>query len=88
LSAVASKAARLRRLSSGVFLVCEQARDELLKLVARKCCEAHQTRVQALQLRFAHRVKVDAMKALVTARPLQPAQENLGGTGIRDRPFS
>jgi hypothetical protein len=31
-----------------------------LKLVARKSCEAHQAGVQAFQLRFAHRIEMNA----------------------------
>jgi hypothetical protein len=34
---------------------------------------------------FAHRVKVDAMNALVSARPLQPAQQDLGSARVCDR---
>jgi 2-dehydropantoate 2-reductase len=45
-------------------------------------CELQQTRVQALQLAFRHRVEVDATNALLGTRAPQPTKENLGRTGI------
>jgi hypothetical protein len=72
----------------GAFLVREQALNEDLKLVARKCSEARQAGVQVLQLCFAHPVQVDAMSAFVSARPLQPARENFGGTWIGEGALS
>jgi hypothetical protein len=44
--------------------------------------------MQALQLAFRHRVKVDAANPLVRTRPLQPTQKDLGSAWIRDCPFS
>jgi hypothetical protein len=67
-----------------LILLPEQALNQRLQLVGRERRDPYQARIEALQLRFAHRFEVDAMNALVSARPLQPAQENLGGTRVRD----
>jgi hypothetical protein len=72
----------------GAVLVCEQALNQDVQLVGGQRRDPHQAGVEGLQLRLGHRVKVEAMNALVATWPLQPAEENLGGRGIRDCAFS
>jgi hypothetical protein len=76
------------RALGGALGVCEQALNQRLQLLARQRRDPHQACIEGLQLCFAHRVKADAMNALVSARPLQPAEENLGGARVRDCAFS
>jgi hypothetical protein len=58
--------------------------DERMKLLVRHRCVPNQTRLQALPLCRRQGVEIDAMNALLGTRALQPTQENLGGTRIRD----
>jgi hypothetical protein len=44
--------------------------------------------VQTLQLCLRHGVEVHTRSGLGRADSLQPTEQNLGGTGIRDCPFS
>jgi hypothetical protein len=71
-----------------VFVVGEKALNEGSKLVARKCCEAHQAGVQTLQLRLAHRVEINAGRFVNGPRPLKPPQQDLGSARVCDRGFS
>jgi hypothetical protein len=68
--------------SLGLFLLFEQALDEGLKLVAWQRCEAHQAGVQALQLRLAHRVEIDAPATLLglSAAPVRSVRPSTTST--------
>ncbi len=46
--------------------------------------ESHQTGIQLLQLCLRKRVEIDATNTLLCPRPLQPTEEDLGGTRIGD----
>jgi hypothetical protein len=76
-----------RSRSGGAFVVCEQTLNQDLQLSLGKRRDFHEAGIERLQLCFAHCVWIDAMNTLVSARPLQPTEENFGGTGIRDGAF-
>ena len=44
--------------------------------------------MQPLELALGHRVEVDATNALLDTRALQPAQEDLSGARVTDRPLT
>jgi len=86
--ALTARSQRAKAFGLGVLLVCDQAQNQGLQLITRQRRDLHQAGIERLQLCFAHCVWIDAMNTLVSARPLQPTEENLGGTGIRDGAFS
>ena len=58
-----------------VLRVREQTLNQALQLLRWQCRDPHEPRVQALKLRFAHRVEIDTMNALVSARDTRLADE-------------
>jgi hypothetical protein len=56
-----------------------------LQLVGGQRRDPHQTGIEGLQLRLRKRVEIDATNTLLRPRLLQPTEENLGSTRIRDR---
>jgi hypothetical protein len=78
----------VRSLELIILRACEQALNEGLQLLGWQRRDPHEPGVQTLKLRFAHRVEVDAMHALVSARPLQPTEKNLGCARVGDRPLT
>jgi hypothetical protein len=66
------------------LLICEQARDQYSKFLAKQGRRAQEAGEQALELTFGHRVEVDATKALLGTRALKPTKEDLCGAVISD----
>jgi hypothetical protein len=74
-----------RNLELSVLRSWEQAPNQRPELMVMQRCKLQQAGVQPLQLTLGHQVEVDTTNPLLRTRALQPTQENLGSTGIRDR---
>ena len=70
-----------------VRLVCEQAPHKRSKFLLRQGRKLQKAGVQPLEVALGHRVEVDTTNALLGTRALQPTQQNLRSTRIRDRPL-
>jgi hypothetical protein len=76
--------ARELLLARSELVALEQAPNQRSKFLIGQHCKLQQAGVQALELAFGQGVEVDAPNALLETKALQPPQENLGSTWIRD----
>jgi hypothetical protein len=66
------------------LLVLEQARNQHLKFLVRQRRKLREAGIQSRELALGHRVEVDPTNELLGTRALQPTEEDLGSTRIRD----